>query len=165
MTDMADLFDPQQRGGVIAGSGFNFQDAFLVMSIPRWLALGNFKSLLKEGFDDIDVRFDGSTGPSVWYYQVKDHLVKPAEFRGILDHFAAKPTVDPARYVLACCGLSPQLESVWRLVREFRGAAKTHPAASLATSRAKIEAALNRLKCAKWSAFVIDQLEIEHENP
>jgi len=67
------LFTPKHRGGVIGGSGYNFQDAYIVMQIPEWIGTPGFHSFLKEGFDDIDVRFDQGETSEFWHYQLKNH--------------------------------------------------------------------------------------------
>lgn len=162
---MANLFDPPQRGGVIAGSGFNFQDAFIVLAMLGWIGRAGFHSLLKEGFEDVDVRFDGPDGSEIWHYQLKDHQVKPGEFREVLERFAGQVRSDRDRFILACCGLSQKLEAVWRKALEFRGAARTYTAEALAESRSQLHSELEKVGCGKWSDFVIDRLEVEHENP
>src|SRR5262245_15245667 len=82
------LFAPRERGGVIAGLGFNFQDAYIVTVLPQWLADPAFSSFIKEGFDDIDVMFTSGSGTSTRHYQLKDHRVSLAEFRKVVGDFA-----------------------------------------------------------------------------
>jgi predicted nucleotidyltransferase len=54
------LFAPRERGGVIGGLGYNFQDAYIVTALPQWLANPAFKSFIKEGFDDVDIVFSAA---------------------------------------------------------------------------------------------------------
>jgi hypothetical protein len=78
------LFAPRQRGGVIGGLGYNFQDAYIITVLPQWLADPDFQSFIKEGFEDVDVVFAGESGTRVRHYQLKDHEVTLSEFREVL---------------------------------------------------------------------------------
>src|SRR5436853_2731455 len=101
------LFAARQRGGAISAGGYNFQDAYIVTALPTWLSDPAFRSILKEGFDDIDVRFEGARGAWTWHYQLKDHAVGISEFREVVERFAGaaiRPELNAVRFVLGCCG-------------------------------------------------------------
>src|SRR2546421_12973811 len=99
------LFSPAQRGGVIGGLGYNFQDAYVMTVLPHWLADSSFRSFIKEGFDDVDVVFTNSGTPLTRHYQLKDHEVSLPEFRKVINGFAAgarRPGVNATSFVLGC---------------------------------------------------------------
>jgi len=161
------LFSPKLRGGVIGGTGYNFQDAYIVARLPRWLADPAFRSLIKEGFDDIDVVFDtGDGGSCTRHYQLKDHQVPLTEFREVVNGFAEharRPGVNATFFVLGCCGLAPQVAKLWRQIVEFRGARKTHGDGALAATRAEIGTALVKHKLAAYEDLLLGSMEIDDE--
>jgi hypothetical protein len=160
------LFTAKHRGGVVAGTGFNFQDAFIVTMLPRWLCDPAFRSLLKEGFDDVDVMFAGADGPWTWHYQLKDHEVGVAELRGILADFAVsagRPGANATRFTLGCCGLAAKLRSLWQRIVEFRSARTVHSAPALAATRDELLADLAKHKLAAHAELLLNQVEIDYE--
>src|SRR3989442_12095990 len=82
------LFAPRQRGGVIGGLGYNFQDAYIATVLPQWLAHPGFKSFIKEGFDDVDVVFMDSGTSSTRPYPLKDPEGSLPPFPKVLKDFA-----------------------------------------------------------------------------
>lgn len=161
------LLSPKLRGGVIGGSGYNFQDAYIVARLPRWIADPTFRSLIKEGFDDIDVIFDmGDGGSRTQHYQLKDHQVPLKEFREVVEGFAEqarRPGVNATSFVLGCCGLAPQAAKLWRQIVEFRGARKTHGDGALAATRAEIGTAFAKHKLAAYEDLLLGGIEIDDE--
>ncbi len=106
------LFMSKQRGGVIGGAGYNFQDGYIVTTLPTWLSDPAFHSFIKEGFEDVDVRFDDGRTAWTWHYQLKDHLVTVPEFRKVLAGFAAvagRRGLNATRFILGCTGIAPNL--------------------------------------------------------
>jgi hypothetical protein len=153
---------------VIGGLGYNFQDAYIVTVLPQWLADPAFKSLIKEGFDDIDVIF--TSGGATWtrHYQLKDHRVSLAEFRKVIGDFAAvarRPGVNATSFVLSCCGLAPKVLALWAKVEEFRGARKAHSDAALAGTRADLLGELRKLGLSAHDDLLLDAVEIDYETP
>jgi hypothetical protein len=119
------LLTPENRGGVTAGEGYNFQDAFIASRIPGWLADPYFSFLLKEGSGDVEVRFDDHGLRRVELYQVKDHHVTPTECRDVINAFSIKEAQSPGTYagfILACRGLGREAESLRQALEELRGA-------------------------------------------
>jgi hypothetical protein len=119
------LLSPEQRGGVTAGKGYNFQDAFIASRIPAWLADPSFDCLLKEGSGDIEVLFDDYGVKRRDLYQVKDHHVSPAEFRDIVQDFSnteIKSLGTYSKFILACRSLGSGAESLRQSIEELQGA-------------------------------------------
>ncbi len=51
------LLDDMSLGGGNAQSGFLYQDAYVIGSIPRWLAADGFTQVKQEGIDDVETFF------------------------------------------------------------------------------------------------------------
>ena len=162
------LFAPKQRGGVVGGTGYNFQDAYIVTLLPTWLAHPGFRSFIKEGFDDVDVVFANGPGAETWHYQLKDHEVSLAKFRTGLGGFktaAARPGVNASSFILGCCGLAPKLASLWSQIKEFRGARKSHSEAALRATREELLALLAKHRLSAYADLLLDKVEIDYETP
>lgn len=153
---------------MIGGAGYNFQDAYIVTTLPAWLGDPAFRSFIKEGFEDVDVQFDDNRGTWTWHYQLKDHSVTAQEFREVLTGFSAvagRTDLNATRFILGCTGLASNLASLSKLIQEFRGAGKTHSEAALLATRKDLQDVIVKLKLADWADFIIDRVEIDHENP
>lgn len=162
------LFAPQQRGGVIGGLGYNFQDAYIVTVLPRWLAHPGFRSFIKEGFDDVDVVFADASISFTRHYQLKDHEVSLAAFRKIMGDFAAaahRPGVNATEFVLGCCGLAPKVRALWAKIQGLRGARKTHSDAALGSTKAELLRELKKHGISDHVELLLDAVEIDYENP
>lgn len=162
------LFAARQRGGVIGGAGYNFQDAYIVTQLPGWLAEPGFLSFIKEGFDDVDVIMADGTATQIRHYQLKDHEVSLAEFRGVLERFkvaAERPGLSATGFVLGCCGLDRRTAAMWRRIKEFRGARKSHSDAALGPTRRELVALFAKHKLSAFADLLVDKVEIDYENP
>src|SRR5438132_4667881 len=164
LTGADSLLSPRQRGGVIGGTGYNFQDAYIVTLLPTWLAHTRFQSFIKEGFDDVDVVFADGSGTETWHYQLKDYEVSLLEFRKVLGGFktaAARPGVNASSIILGCCGLAPKVASLWRQIQEFRGARESHSEAALQATRADLLALFAKHRVLAYADLLLDKVEID----
>lgn len=121
----ASLLSPTHRGGIIGGKGYNFQDAFIVSRIPEWLAEPSFVCLLKEGLEDVEVRFEGGGGTRRLAFQIKDHLVKVSNCREVIVGFFEKDQATPdtfSGFILACRGLADNAKSFRQSLERLRDA-------------------------------------------
>ncbi|MGH9463748.1 MAG: SAVED domain-containing protein, partial [Vicinamibacteria bacterium] len=162
------LFAPRERGGVIGGLGYKFQDAYIVTVLPQWLADPGFRSFIKEGFDDVDVVLTSAGAASTRHYQLKDHEVSLAEFREVIGDFAVaarRPGVNATSFVLGCCGLAPKVRALWPKIQELRGAQKTHSDAALEGTRAELLGDLRKLGVSAHADLLLDAVEIDYETP
>ncbi|MBL8176785.1 MAG: hypothetical protein JNK48_19060, partial [Bryobacterales bacterium] len=121
MPDAGSLGSPKMMGGIIAAKGFDFQTRYAACKLREWLDEG-LEQLMLEGSGDIDLRF---RGPVRHHIQVKDHEVKPAEFKEVIAQFRE---IDASRlgvferYILACTGLSDGLRAVENGLARYRNA-------------------------------------------
>jgi len=144
------LLTPENRGGVTGGEGYNFQDAFIASRLPEWLANPTFSCLLKEGLGDVEVKFVETKKEYIDFYQVKDHIVTPAECRDVITGFFEKYCQLPnvySQFILACRGLGKNAESLRQAIEELRGAYSMYkPGHSiLRTTEKDVEARAKRL--------------------
>ena len=162
------LFSKKARGGVIGGTGYNFQDAYIVTQIPEWLLSPHFASFMKEGLDDVDVHIECNSRPEIWYYQIKSHKVTKKDLQEIVRNFSDKleqPGITLARPILGCCGLIPDIGSLYRKIREFRELQKSNPIEALCRERADIVDRIAKLGLADHTDMVLDRLEVEETHP
>lgn len=125
------LLSKQAMGGLIGGGGYNFQDSYIISRLPNWLSDSSFIQILKEGLGDVEVRFNIDGKDERVYLQVKDHLVKPAEFKQVLKEFQSKDNGSPDTYRefwLACVGMNERLLSLQQAIERFRNASNFYEA-------------------------------------
>ena len=51
----ASLLEKQSTGGAIARVGFEYQDAFVLRSLPLWLSQSAFSHIVSEALSDIKI--------------------------------------------------------------------------------------------------------------
>ena len=124
MSKSASLLKKQTMGGLHGEGGYKFQDAYIVSKIPDWICDANFIQILKEGSSDVDIAFKKDNELFRVYTQIKDHLVPPSEFRGILKEFKDKDTATPGtyqRFALASTGLNDDVQKLKTALDRIRG--------------------------------------------
>lgn len=119
------LLSPESTGGIVGGSGFDFQTRYAACHLPLWMLDASFHQLFFEGTGDIDVRYvDGGASRRI-HIQVKDHNVTPAEFKSVLEAFQKIDAGLPGVYeqfVLACPSVSAALRPIENGLARLRGA-------------------------------------------
>jgi hypothetical protein len=164
----ASLLSPAHYGGVIGGKGYNFQDAFIVSRIPEWLSDASFVCLLKEGSEDVDVKFQAHSATRRLAIQVKDHPVKDGEYRDVIAKFSKLDREAPGtftNFILACRGVSEKAKSLHHAVTRLQGASPTHDSTEviiLATRRG-IQESITDLKLDVDLKFLEDKVLLDTE--
>ena len=51
------LLEAESRGGDVNERGKMFEAAVILSSIPRWMAMEGFTSMLREGMGDVEAKF------------------------------------------------------------------------------------------------------------
>lgn len=121
--DPLSLYMPKNRGGAIGGGGYNFQDSFITLKLPDWLATTGFKHYIKEGIDDASVHFEENGQTWCWLYQIKNYSLDISGLKEILKNFKTKathPDLHPQNFIIACFGASEDIKSLWQMVKEYR---------------------------------------------
>lgn len=118
------LLDPQARGGDTAEGGFAFQENMLVARVPAWLCKEGFSEMVREALGDAEaIFFIPGLGEVRELVEYKDHRVAPAEFWAEIKRFQDIDGGAPSayqRFVLACPGLSRDVQPVTEALRRVR---------------------------------------------
>ena len=82
------LHDAESRGGEYAQSGFQYQDAYVIGSIPRWLAADGFAQVQQEAMGDVETSFFiPGRGMTYELAQVKNQSVSFSELKRVIKCF------------------------------------------------------------------------------
>ena len=122
------LFQPQALGGVVARGGFEYQDAYMLESIPRLLADTAFSHAVSELLGDIEFRFFRPGGGTYCItYEAKRHQLSKVDFWSEVAHF--KELHDAAQdeyvqFVLLCGGFVGEFAPLFNKLARYRGPAE-----------------------------------------
>ena len=84
----ASLHDDESRGGEYAQKGFQYQDAYVIGSIPRWLAADGFAQVKQEAMGDVETSFFiPGRGITHELAQVKKKSVSLSELKRVITSF------------------------------------------------------------------------------
>ncbi|MBS0502052.1 MAG: SAVED domain-containing protein [Proteobacteria bacterium] len=121
------LFERQATGGVVARDGFEYQDAFLLEHIPRFLAQGAFSQAVSELLGDIEIRyFRPGGGTYCVLYEAKRHRLSKVEFWAEVGRFHElheKSTDEYVQFVLVCGDFVGEYQAFFRKLERYRGPA------------------------------------------
>ena len=121
------LFDRQATGGVTARNGFDYQDAFLLENIPRFLAQGAFSQAVSELLGDVEIRyFRPGGGTYCVLYEAKRHQLTKAELWEEVAHFQELHKKSPDEYVqfvLLCGDFVDEYQALFNKLDRYRGPA------------------------------------------
>ena len=82
------LHDDRSRGGEYAQRGFQYQDAYVIGSIPRWLAADGFAQVKQEAMGDVETSFlIPGRGITHELAQVKKKSVNSSELNKVIKEF------------------------------------------------------------------------------
>lgn len=122
------LFQPQALGGVVARSGFEYQDAYLLESIPRLLAETAFSHAVSELLGDIEFRyFRPGGGTYCITYEAKRHQLSKVEFWSEVAHFKELHDAAQDEYVqfaLLCGSFVGEFAPLFNKLARYRGPAE-----------------------------------------
>jgi hypothetical protein len=166
MSNPASLLDKQSMGGIHGEAGYKFQDAYIVTKIPDWIDHAHFFQLLKEGSGDADIAYKKDEQLFRIYTQIKDHPVTPSDFRTILKQFREKDQASPNTYqqfVVACTGLSEDVEKLSRALLRIRGARDFFTQQDQITSDTKksLAAIAKNLQVENELDFILDKVHFD----
>lgn len=163
--DPANLFTSHNRGGVVGGSGYNFQDSFITFKLPEWLTTPSFKYYIKEGIDDASAHFEGNSQTWCWLYQMKNHALDAGGLKGILKNFCTKanhPDLHPQRFIIGCFGADNDIKSLWEQIKEYRNLTKGMTDTQLETTKSSLIDKINSLGFGEHTDMIMKSLDIEY---
>ena len=117
------LLEKESTGGATARVGFEYQDAYVLQSLPRWLAQGAFSHVVSEAVGDVEVCYFGSDGGIRHVMlEAKDYALTAPAFWDEVQRFKNAHTASPLEFVrfgLVCrdynTKTSPYVEKLARL--------------------------------------------------
>lgn len=121
----APLFERQSTGGVVARVGFDYQDSFLLQSIPLLLSQGAFSHAVSELVGDVEVRYHRPQGGTlcVLYEAKRGQLTKNEIWKEVvrfLELHRAAPD-EYVRFVLVCGSYNKDFDPLIRKLERYRG--------------------------------------------
>ncbi len=123
-TNAPSLLEPQSRGGDIAEGGINFQAEVILSFLPQWLRMDGFTSMVRENMADFEAKFFiPGHGYKKEFIEVKNHLVRPAEFWHEIERFKQMERAVGDEYqwfTLTSAGLHQDLHPLVHSLRRIR---------------------------------------------
>lgn len=160
------LLSPESTGGIVGGSGFDFQTRYAACHLPLWMLDASFHQLFLEGTGDIDLRYAEGGASKRIHIQVKDHNVTPAEFKSVLEAFQKLDAALPGVYeqfVLACPSLSAALAPIENGLARLRGAKPFYddiPHVLSDTSR-ELTDRIQKAKLGSFNTFLVEKVHFD----
>ena len=118
----ASLLEKQSTGGAIARVGFEYQDAFVLRSLPLWLSQSAFSHIVSEALSDIEVCYFSSEKSLHVMYEAKNHSLTATEFWDEIRRFKSLFDTHPKNFIwfnLVCpsynTAISPLISKIDRL--------------------------------------------------
>ncbi|MES2784732.1 MAG: dsDNA nuclease domain-containing protein [Pseudomonadota bacterium] len=159
------VFSREATGGAVARGGFEYQDAFVLQNLPKWLAQDAFSHVVSETRGDVEVcYFSGSDVVLRSLYEAKGYELAASAFWSELADFKKIHHESPTEYVrfgLVCRSFVAAVEPLLNMLERLRGVLTSHPASSPVVRDA-------RDQIATWMAgkgrgaiaeFVMDRVE------
>lgn len=81
------LLGKQATGGEIARDGFGYQDSFILLKLPEWLAQGAFAGVISEAIGDIEVCYFTLAGEQRTFLEAKNNTLSPKPFWAEMERF------------------------------------------------------------------------------
>ena len=121
----AELFGRQATGGVVARTGFEYQDAFVLEHLPLWLSQGGFSHVVSEMLGDVEVRYFRSTGGTQCVlYEAKNHQLSKSNFQKEVERFLElynKASDEYVMFELVCKDYNGEIQPVLNKLSRLRG--------------------------------------------
>lgn len=162
---VSSLFTPQNRGGAIGGSGYNFQDSFITLKLPVWLTTPCFIQYIKEGVDDASVHFEDKGRLWTWLYQMKNYTLDTSGLKDVLKNFKTKtahPDLNPQQFFIACCGANDEIKSLWQMIKDYRGLRKGMTEQQLTATKSELTAKINALGLGEYTDMLLASVNVEY---
>ena len=160
------LLAKEATGGAIAREGFGYQDAFLLLNLPRWLSQGAFTCVISEVIGDIEVCYFTPSGERRIFIEAKDYALTVKPFWAEIQQF--QTAFDGAgglytRFVYVAPALPGPLSPMFNKLERIRGVGAAFEEHSKPLTDAKQEFIEWVVKEGKESAalaeFILDHVD------
>lgn len=121
----AGLLDKESTGGATARVGFEYQDAYVLQNLPRWLAQSAFSHVVSEAFGDVQVCYYGPAG-AVRHLMVeaKNHSLTAPKFWDEVTRFKEAhdaSALEHVRFALVCPAYNSKTSPFVAMLSRIRG--------------------------------------------
>ncbi len=162
----AGLFESESTGGVVARVGFEYQDAFVLQHLPRWLAQGAFSHVVSEAVGDVEVCYYApGGGVQRVLHEAKDYALTSTQFWAEIARFKQVHETSPAefpRFVLVCRDFNSVTAPLVSKVDRLRGVGASFDDDSVMLAGARreiVEWVTGKSQGEATAQFVIDRVE------
>lgn len=161
----ASLLEKQSTGGAVARVGFEYQDAFVLQHLPKWLAQGAFSHVVSEAIGDVEVCYFNPEGLKRVMYEAKDYALTFTDFWGEIARFRTVHAVSPSeyhRFAMVCRGYNSVTSPLLAKLERLRGVGVSFSAGSLLLAKGRqevIDWVVERDQNADVAEFVLDYVD------
>ena len=161
----ASLLEKQSTGGAVARVGFEYQDAFVLQHLPKWLAQGAFSHVVSEAIGDVEVCYFSIAGLKRVMYEAKNHELPSTDFWKEIARFRTVRAASPSeyqRFVMVCRGYNSVTSPLLAKLDRLRGVGRSFAAVSPLLQKGRqevIDWVEERGQTAEEAEFVLDYVD------
>lgn len=161
----ASLLEKQSTGGAVARVGFEYQDAFVLQHLPKWLAQGAFSHVVSETIGDVEVCYFSPDGLKRVMYEAKNHELSFTEFWKEIARFQTVRAASPSeyqRFVMVCRGYNSVTSPLLAKLDRLRGVGRSFTSGSPLLQQGRqevIDWVEERGLTAEEAEFVLDYVD------
>ena len=162
----AGLLESESTGGAVARVGFEYQDAFVLQHLPRWLAHGAFSHVVSEAVGDLEVCYHAAGGGvQRVLHEAKDYVLTSTQFWAEIARFKQVHETSPAefaRFALVCRDFNSVTVPLVSKVARLRGVGASFDDGSVMLANARreiVEWVTGKGQSEATAQFVIDRVE------
>jgi hypothetical protein len=161
----ASLLEKQSTGGAVARVGFEYQDAFVLQHLPKWLAQGAFSHVVSEAIGDVEVCYFSPNGFKRVMYEAKDYALTSTDFWSEIARFRKVRATSPSeyhRFIMVCRNYNSVTSPLLAKLERLRGVGDSFAAGSPLLAKARqevIDWVVERGQPADEAEFVLDYVD------
>ncbi|MES3013181.1 MAG: dsDNA nuclease domain-containing protein [Pseudomonadota bacterium] len=162
----AGLLESESTGGAVARGGFEYQDAFVLQHLPRWLAQGAFSHVVSEAVGDVEVCYHAPGGGILRVlHEAKDYALTSTQFWAEIARFEQVHETSPAefpRFALVCRDFKSVTAPLVAMIGRLRGVGASFDGDSVMLANARreiVEWVTGKGQSEATAQFVIDRVE------
>jgi len=130
------LLEKESTGGAIARVGFEYQDAYVLQSLPRWLSQSAFSHVVSEAVGDVEVCYYGPQGVIRHFMlEAKNHELTSTGFWEEVQRFKTAFESAPREFVrfgLVCRDYNSKTSPFVAMLARLRGVGTSyHPSSTI----------------------------------
>ncbi|KQP15555.1 dsDNA nuclease domain-containing protein [Pseudorhodoferax sp. Leaf265] len=137
------LLEKESTGGATARVGFEYQDAYVLQNLPKWLSQSAFSHVVSEAIGDVEVCYHGSGGRVVHLMlEAKNHELSSTAFWAEVARFKSVHEAAPqelVRFGLVCLGYNGKTSPFVSMLGRLRGVGMSYQPDSVILQRDRDE--------------------------